>query len=608
MNRLTTLFISLILISIVAMPLHSQSYTTEHRSKAIHIVYDDSVTMIRDDDGVYVDRWAQAKYAMEVFAVMLEDKDTMRVYYMSDFDVLNKGNLNASARINILGSEPTVSRVAKVHNTVTESHNTPYDTVVKAYADLKNINADKKWLVVMTDGEYNFLNGKLNENIPVNDYFSQYVNESSVNICILAMGTDFKTVFKEVPARIFFDQAKDNNEILGKIISICNRIFNRNKIDFTNVTRREFSFDIPMEELLVFAQGAEVKVNSMKGSGTYNPSEAVNVRYSEKAATSENFANNPNVVIPRNLTGVIATFPNVKKGSYSLDIDGARTVDVYYKPEVKVDIKLLRNRREVRANDISEGKYRIQYGIVDEKGKFFESSLLGNVEYTATLQNNGQTIPIEFDDAVNLKQGELEVYVQARFLEFNTADNTLTRKVLAPLSLKEHFLNWFKLYWPAIQGLLYLLLALLLYWILWGRKKRFPKYMKKTKPVIKIETDENTIIKSGSFKVTPRTKWLPFCPETGKMVAVADGKPLPTLKVKAVGNDRMELTNTGDFSSDKLTGVDFFINDQPMQEGSSKSKEMSCSAQFKSVYYGAGSATTYTCSFANAKKGKRRRK
>jgi len=611
MKRVTALFISLIFISIISVPLYSQSYTTEEPSKAVHIVYDDSVTMIRDDNGKYVDRWAQAKYAMEVFAVMLEKKDSMRVYYMSDFDVINKGNLNASARINISGSESAANRVAQVHNTVTESHNTPYDTVAKAYADLKDAKADRKWLVVMTDGEYNFLNGQANENVPVNSYFAQYVKESDVNICILAMGTDFQTIFKEVPNRIFFEQAKDNNEILGKIISICNRIFNRNELSFTNETRYEFTFDIPMEELLVFAQGAEVKVNGMKGSGKYNPRDTVNVRYSEVAA--ENFRNAP-VNIPRDLTGVIATFSGIiKKGTYSLDITGAQKVKIYYKPEVKVDIKLLRNGREVRANNITEGKYHIQYGIVDEKGKFFESSLLRNdkypeVEYTATLQNNGQTIPIKFDDTVNLEAGGLEINVQARFLGINTANGRLTRKVSAPLSLKERLLNWIKLYWPAIQWLLYLLLALFLYWIIWGRKKRFPKYMAR-KPVIKIETDENTIIKSGSFKINPKTKWLPFCPETGKIVAVADGKPLPSLKVKAIGDDRMELTNTGDFSPDKLSGVEFYINDQPMTEGSTQNKKMSCTAQIKSVYYGsdsAGSATTYTCSFAG--RGRKRKK
>jgi hypothetical protein len=565
--------------------------------------------MIRDDDGVYVDRWAQAKYAMEVFAAMLDPKDTMRVYYMSDFDNigLNKGKLDAPHRIEIKGSASAKDRVDRVHETVTESHNTPYDTVAKAFADLKKSDADEKSLVVMTDGEYNYLNGQLNENIPVNDYFKQYIDErSDLKIYILAMGTDFKTVFKEVPGRIFLEQAKDSKDIRGKITSICFEIFGRNKLDFTNEAKREFYFDVSMKELLVFAQGDDVKVNGIKGSGSYKPSEAVNVRYSEKAATSDNFANNPNVVIPRELTGVVAFFRMaIPKGTYSLDITGADKVEVYYKPDVGVDIKLLQNRREVRANNITEGKYRVQFSIVDDKGKPINSSLIGDVEYTATVQNNGKTIPVYFDDPVNLEPGELKVHVQARFLKYITADNTLTRKVSAQLSFKERLRNWIQMNWPVIKWLLYLLLGLFLIWFLWGTKKRFPKYMS-GKPDILIETDENTIKKYGSFKINPETKWIPRIAQTGRITAVADGKPLPQLRVKAAGGDRMELTNASDFTADKLRGIDFYISDQPIPEGSSRSKEMSCTAQIKSVFYSAGSATTHTCSFA--KKGKGRKK
>jgi len=88
-------------------------------------------------------------------------------------------------------------------------------------------------------------------------------------------------------------------------------------------------------------------------------------------------------------------------------------------------------------------------------------------------------------------------------------------------------------------------------------------------------------------------------------VAAADGQPLPVLRVKAVGNERMEITNIGDFSADRLNGVDFFINDQPLPEGSSRKREVSCTARFKSVYYKMGTATTHTCSFT--RKGKKRR-
>jgi len=612
MKRRIMPLLYLALISVIFTPfISAQSYTTDQRSKAIHIVYDDSGSMIKDDYGRYLDRWAQAKYAMEVFAAMLEENDTMRVYYMSDFDVKHGGIVNVPARIEITGSRDAQSRVDNVHKTITEAWNTPFDAVVKAYNELKKTNAVDKWLVVLTDGDFNQENGiplereedvkKLGEK--VNSYFSQYINESDdVRIIILAMGDIIKTVFREVPGRIFYEQAKNSNEILGKITSICNRIFNRNKLNFTNETRREFSFDIPMQELLVFAQGDRAEVKGISGDNTYKPNKPVNVRYSEVAAI--NYRNDP-VIIPRSLTGVVVTFQDIKKGSYSLDVAGAQTVEIYYKPVVNVDINLLRNGRKIKTQDLVEGNYQIQYGIVNEDGKFFESSLLGNVEYEATIQNDGQTTPIKSGDTVKLQQGDFKVRVQAHFLEINTAENTVTGRVQIPLPFKERFRNWIQKYWYIFWPLVFLLLGLLLYWLLWGRKKKFPKYMS-SKPVIKIEKDGNIIIKSGSFKINPKSKWLPFCPQTGRIVAAADGKPLPSLKVKALGNGRMELTNTGDFMASKLNGVDFYISDQQLPEGATRNKEMSCSAQIKSVFYSAGSAMTHTCSFARSgKKGKK---
>jgi hypothetical protein len=121
-----------------------------------------------------------------------------------------------------------------------------------------------------------------------------------------------------------------------------------------------------------------------------------------------------------------------------------------------------------------------------------------------------------------------------------------------------------------------------------------------------VEKDDNIVMKFGSFKIIPKTKWLPLCPERGTVVAAADGKPLPTLKVKAIGGEWMELTNTSDFSADRLSGIEFSIGGVPLPEGSAKNKKMSCAAQIISVFYSAGSATTHTCSFA--RKGKKRRK
>jgi len=566
MNRFVALFFCLIVISIVSIPLHSQSYTTDQRSKAVHIVYDDSGSMIKDN-GVYLDRWGQAKYAMEVFAVMLEEKDTMRVYYMSDFDPLHNGNVNAPARINMSGSEPPGSRVAKVHNMVTSAWNTPYDAVAKAYAELKDVDADEKWLVILTDGEFNFLNGRFvdinKEKVPVDDFFRQYVNESNVKIILLAMGDDAEVIKADPGRGIFFEQARNSNEILGRITAICNRIFNRNKLTFRNESRREFSFDVPMAEFFILAQGADIKVNSINGGGTYSPSETVSVRYSEKAAT--NFANDPGVIISRGLTGVVAIFRDIPKGNYTLDVSGAQTVEIYYKPAVAVAIKLYTWwGREIHMEDypegLPEGSYRIKYGLIDPDGKFINSSLLGNVQYEATVQNGGKTAPIKSGSIIKTKGGELKIDVTARFMDINTSVDSLSGNVLS-LTPIERLVNFFKQNWLPLSIFFGIILIYLMYGPL---KKKFPKSMDELPRILVRFNGEEQAREQGSF--TKKGIFLPFFAEYGSIMVVPlrRSSGLEELKVRAKNNTDMILLNADEFSQEKLnpdgTGIKFRLN------------------------------------------------
>ena len=115
----------------------------------INLVYDDSGSMIYSD-GSKVDRWCQAKYAMEVFAAMLGTNDTMNIYYMSDFESGGKW----APSISLKGADGAKTNVSKLHDTVTAAGNTPFASVTSAYNDLKNIQADEKWLVVLTDGQF----------------------------------------------------------------------------------------------------------------------------------------------------------------------------------------------------------------------------------------------------------------------------------------------------------------------------------------------------------------------------------------------------------------------------------------------------------------------
>ena len=51
-------------------------------SRVLNVVYDDSGSMLINGD-TWVDTWCQAKYAMEVFAALLEEKDTLNIFPMS---------------------------------------------------------------------------------------------------------------------------------------------------------------------------------------------------------------------------------------------------------------------------------------------------------------------------------------------------------------------------------------------------------------------------------------------------------------------------------------------------------------------------------------------
>jgi hypothetical protein len=416
---------------------NAQTYNTEQRSKAIHVVFDDSISMITNDSVTFFDRWGQAKYAMEVFAAMLEERDVMNIYFMSDF----MNNPNASAGLTVFGHEDAKERVRRVHEHIPNAWGTPFDPVIKAYNDLMASDADEKWLVILADGGFNRLNGAgiSFESIDVNGRLTGYASESDINIFFLVIGEDddlikmMETINGNPGIGFYFDHARNTNEILGKITAMCNRIFNRNNLSFTNVARREFSFDIPMMELLVFAQGADVRINGISGDATYQPDEDVRVKYSEVASTNPNFdASNPSIIISRELAGAIAIFRDIPKGSYSLDITGAQTVEIYYKPEVNLGIELFQNGEKVITQNITEGEYQIRFGIINEEGGFFTSSLLGNVEYEAVITNNGQTVSIKSGDNINLECGDYEIHITARFLDINTAENIIRGRVLLP--------------------------------------------------------------------------------------------------------------------------------------------------------------------------------
>ena len=416
-------FVSVLLILIMATCMivasfpSSAAVTSSAPSRVVNVVYDDSGSMIKTKDQL-VDTWCQAKYAMEVFAAMLSSKDTMNIYVMSDFE----GGTSKEPRLQLKGQEGTATNVKKIHEMVTRAGNTPFNSVHKAYSDIVAATADEKWLVVLTDGEFQNAGD-------IDAFFAQ--KASDVNVMFLGMGPDADAIAANEGNSLYYVEAKDNSQILTKITDISTRIFNRDKLD-VNVTAKTFSFDIPMSELIVFAQGNNVSVKGIKSSdGTVfqSSTEPVSVRYSETPTTNTNY---PDFIVDKSLQGCIATYKDdFIAGDYSIDISNAETIEIYYKPNIEIAayLKDSDGNEVTDLTDLAAGEYTIEFGFVKSgtNDKIGNSKLLGKVTYEAKVTNNEVQHEKTYasGDKISIEEGSLAIDVIGHYLDYNSVATRL---------------------------------------------------------------------------------------------------------------------------------------------------------------------------------------
>lgn len=405
-------------------------------SRIINIVYDDSGSMYTSNK-VDVDTWCQAKYSMEVFAAMMGNTDTMNIYYMSDFD----DGAFSGPRLTLAGSNGSEANVQAIHNEKTKAKNTPFNSVRQAYSDLYNAVADEKWLVVLTDGA--FEDGAIPES-EVNGFFSSKADD--ISVCFLAIGPEASVIADAPQRNIYSYHATTNSDILINITDISSRIFQRNKLN-VNVQSGSVSFDVPMQELVVFAQGEDVSINGISsGDGSIIKSATAPVRVSYSLCDAVNKQNQPTT----DLQGAIATFQgDYNIGTYTVNVDGAETLEVYYKPNVMVTVALFDSEGNpvTSADNIQEGDYTLDLGLANPiTGEVVNSSsdLLGTVDFNAILTNNDVTHDQVYANGsvVHIEEGTVKIIGNARYLDYNylstEVDFSAIRNKLVTFSVVEN--------------------------------------------------------------------------------------------------------------------------------------------------------------------------
>lgn len=408
-KRLLCLLLAAVLVlSLVPrIPEASAAAKGKRTTRAIAIVFDNSGSMYGSTNS----SWCRATYAMEVFASMMNEGDQLQIYPMWDI-VLDKSNRQQVTAPLVINGPGEADVIRKIYSPSTNG--TPFGTVEEAYAGLLNTRADEKYLIILTDGDFD---EPWKSARKVSERLDEY--KANMNIMFLAIGDRVTLPTASDPARQYYDWARKSTETLPKLTAMCNRIFGRNELTVSN---NQISFDVTMGKLIVFVQGENVSDVKLSG-GTLVSSR--DMKYSEQGRGDGSYA------IDRTLQGVLATYENLDAGTYTLSYNGsASNINVYYEPAVSLQIQLLDNEKNPvdPKGKVYAGDYDLQYVLVDAHGKPTNSRLLGDVHYQINYNLNGETVTHTDDKSGSiplvLREGDtLSGVFTVRFLE-NYTDTT----------------------------------------------------------------------------------------------------------------------------------------------------------------------------------------
>lgn len=394
--------------------------------RQIDLVIDDSGSMFSDGTHA-LDRWSEAKYSLEVFAAMLEHDDSLNVYRMSDFGE----TATAGPRVQLTGGEPISSRVAKIHDMQMVGGGTPYAPVQQAYSDLAASSAPSKWLVILTDGEFD---ERSTQDVQQDLHsFAAKTESSSLQVAFLGIGAGAATVPDEPARGIHSAHAASSSDLLDLMTGFSNLIFQRNLIKQSSAGH--ITADIPLEQALVFAQGQNVTIKSAENSGkSIAPSSVANVSWADNQPGLSDGTHVP-AVPNKTLQGKIASFQEIPRGDTVFDIDGSQTVDIFYKPRVSFGITLQNAAgQKVAADKVVGGEYTLGYGFMDDHCNFIKSDLLGEIDYSARISDGDGVVADNFapGDVISLKRGAVVIDASARFLGTDTSRAKIDLHVLEP--------------------------------------------------------------------------------------------------------------------------------------------------------------------------------
>lgn len=415
--RISSLLLMLLMVVSVfcTIPFTASAATVTKSEKNydIAVVFDNSGSMYQNQG------WCRAKYAMEIFASMLNyDKDKLHIFPMwevtTDGSQPNSGGSYAAIEVK---SKKDIDKISNLY-TVRPS-NTPFAPITEAYNYLKTSSADEKWLIILTDGAFNQEARGQGASIDLQKRVSSL---ASKEIKVQYLGFGGATALKANEANNFFAKKSSDTSLKDDLIGICNAIFQRSILPSNRLSGEKLNLDLSMKNVIVFAQGANAKIVSLKDSSGKEVAVTLDSgqrKYSDIKA--KGYADAP---IDTSLAGQVVTFAACPKGEYTLSYSGAEKIQIFYEPDVDIDISFTNSdgQKIEKPEDFVAGEYTVNSKIVDAStGEDVTShELMGNdvklSTYVKTSKDaekkeyaNGSKIIFEPDDST-------EIWVEGEYL------------------------------------------------------------------------------------------------------------------------------------------------------------------------------------------------
>lgn len=374
-------------------------------TRAIAIVFDNSGSMYAADNQA----WCRATYAMEVFASMLNAGDTLLIYPMNPFEV-NGTEYTMQNPLKIVDASQA-NLIREIYTPRTGG--THIESIDCAIAGAQQVQADHRYVIVVSDGDVFYRNGKELSQNESKSQLSAYFEQASNDMIMMYLGISKVALMPDTEESDVFAKkhAKNSADVLSALTDMCNRVFGRDILPKDRISGNTINFDVSMKKLIVFVQGdniADLKLTDGSGNLAGEEERVQEARYSTMGCGAYN--SNPD----KSLQGMMVTYKDCAAGTYNIEYTGTATsVEVYYEPDADLDFVFTDAAGfNINPQALFEGEYKVSFGMKDAKTReLISSDLLGNPKYRGSYFIDGQEYPFThegFSGSVNvpLKMGE----------------------------------------------------------------------------------------------------------------------------------------------------------------------------------------------------------